>query len=118
MDNGLQLSGGGTDTHLMLVDLRNINITGKAAEKLLDSVGITVNKNAIPFDPEKPFITSGLRLGTPAVTTRGMGKDEMEEIADIIYRVLTAPHAPDVLEEASRRREKLCRDFPLYDDLL
>ena len=102
----------------MLVDLRNIGLTGKEAEEALDSIGITTNKNAIPFDPEKPFITSGLRLGTPAVTTRGMGKDEMEEIADIIYRVLTAPHAPDVLEEASRRREKLCRDFPLYDDLL
>ncbi|NLY52252.1 MAG: serine hydroxymethyltransferase [Firmicutes bacterium] len=118
MDRGLRLVSGGTDNHLMLVDVRNLRLTGKDAEEALDAVGITTNKNAIPFDPEKPFITSGLRLGTPAVTTRGMGTAEMEEIGDIIYRVLASPQAPDVLEEAKQRREKLCRDFPLYDDLV
>ncbi|NLA58970.1 MAG: serine hydroxymethyltransferase [Firmicutes bacterium] len=117
-DRGLRLVSGGTDNHLMLVDVRNLGLTGKAAEEALDAVGITANKNAIPFDPEKPFITSGLRLGTPAVTTRGMGAAEMEEIGDIIYRVLASPDAPDVLEEAKQRREKLCRDFPLYEDLI
>ena len=118
MDRGLRLVSGGTDNHLMLVDVRNLRLTGKDAEEALDAVGITTNKNAIPFDPEKPFITSGLRLGTPAVTTRGMGTAEMEEIGDIIYRVLASPEAPEVLEEARQRREKLCRDFPLYDDLV
>ena len=118
MDRGLRLVSGGTDNHLMLVDVRNLRLTGKDAEEALDAVGITTNKNAIPFDPEKPFITSGLRLGTPAVTTRGMGTAEMEAIGDIIYRVLASPEAPEVLEEARQRREKLCRDFPLYDDLV
>ncbi|NLY29147.1 MAG: serine hydroxymethyltransferase [Firmicutes bacterium] len=117
-DRGLRLVSGGTDNHLILVDVRSLGLTGKDAEEALDAVGITTNKNAIPFDPEKPFITSGLRLGTPAVTTRGMGTAEMEAIGDIIYRVLASPEAPEVLEEARQRREKLCRDFPLYDDLV
>lgn len=117
MDRGLRLVSGGTDNHLILVDVRNLGLTGKDAEEALDAVGITANKNAIPFDPEKPFVTSGLRLGTPAVTTRGMGTVEMDEIGDVIYRVLAAPQALDVLAEAKRRREKLCRDFPLYQGL-
>ena len=117
MDRGLRLVSGGTDNHLILVDVRNLGLTGKDAEEALDAVGITANKNAIPFDPEKPFVTSGLRLGTPAVTTRGMGTAEMDEIGDVIYRVLAAPQALDVLGEAKRRREKLCRDFPLYQGL-
>ena len=117
MDRGLRLVSGGTDNHLILVDVRNLGLTGKDAEEALDAVGITANKNAIPFDPEKPFVTSGLRLGTPAVTTRGMGTVEMDEIGDVIYRVLAAPQALDVLGEAKRRREKLCRDFPLYQGL-
>jgi glycine hydroxymethyltransferase len=114
-DRGLRLVSGGTDNHLMLVDVRNLGLTGKVAEAALDAVGITVNKNAIPFDPENPFITSGIRLGSPAVTTRGMGKPEMEEIGDIIYQVLVAPDVPEVLDEARQRRQRLCDKFPLYD---
>ncbi|NLO87702.1 MAG: serine hydroxymethyltransferase [Firmicutes bacterium] len=114
MDNGLQLSGGGTDTHLMLVDLRNINITGKAAEKLLDSVGITVNKNAIPFDPKSPFVTSGIRIGTPAVTSRNMGPEQMKEIGEIIAATLKNPEDKEIHNHARRRVAALCKQFPLY----
>ena len=114
MDNGLQLSGGGTDTHLMLVDLRNINITGKEAEKLLDSVGITVNKNAIPFDPESPFVTSGIRIGTPAVTSRNMGPEQMKEIGEIIAATLKNPEDKEIHNQARRRVAALCKQFPLY----
>ena len=114
-ERGLRLVSGGTDNHLMLVDVRSLGLTGKVAEETLDSVGITVNKNAIPFDPESPFITSGIRLGSPAVTTRGMGSPEMEEIAEIICQVLAAPDVPEVLDEARRRRQGLCDQFPLYD---
>lgn len=113
-DNGLKLSGGGTDTHLMLVDLRNINITGKKAEKLLDSVGITVNKNTIPFDPESPFVTSGIRIGTSAVTTRNMGEEQMGEIGKIIAAVLNNPADENVQTEARRQVAQICRQFPLY----
>ena len=88
-EKGLIVVSGGTDNHLMLVDLRRKGITGKLAEKRLDAIGITCNKNAIPFDPEKPFVTSGIRLGTPAVTTRGMKEEQMREIADIIDKALT-----------------------------
>lgn len=113
-NNGLNLSGGGTDTHLMLVDLRNINITGKRAEKLLDSVGITVNKNTIPFDPESPFVTSGIRIGTPAVTTRAMGVRQMQEIAEIIATTLKNPDDVSLHAQAKNRVAVLCRQFPLY----
>lgn len=112
---GLRLVSGGTDNHLMLVDVRGLGLTGKMAEETLDSVGITVNKNAIPFDPESPFITSGIRIGSPAVTTRGMGEAEMEEIGHIIYKVLAAPTDMAVLEEARERRQRLCQKFPLYE---
>ncbi len=112
--NGLQPVGGGTDTHLMLVDLRNISITGKDAEKLLDSVGITVNKNTVPFDTESPFVTSGIRIGTPAVTTRGMGGAEMEKIGEIIALVLKNPQDQGVLEKTRREVKYLCGQFPLY----
>jgi len=111
---GLSLSGGGTDTHLMLVDLRNINITGKKAEKLLDSVGITVNKNTIPFDPESPFVTSGIRIGTPAVTTRNMGEEQMREIGTIIATVLKNPEDEGIQDQARQQVADLCRRFPLY----
>src|SRR5690606_15818661 len=86
---GFRLVSGGTDTHLMLVDLRPMEMAGQEAETLLDEVGITVNKNTIPFDPEPPARTSGIRIGTPAVTTRGMGEAEMDVIADLIHRTLT-----------------------------
>jgi glycine hydroxymethyltransferase len=87
-EHGLRIVSGGTDNHLMLVDLRPVSLTGKEAEARLDDVGITVNKNAIPYDPEKPFIASGIRVGTPAVTTSGMKETEIETVAKLIARVL------------------------------
>ncbi|MDD2283265.1 MAG: serine hydroxymethyltransferase [Eubacteriales bacterium] len=113
-ENGLNLSGGGTDTHLMLVDLRNINITGKKAEKLLDDVGIAVNKNTIPFDQASPFITSGIRIGTAALTTRKMGETEMKIIGKLIAEVLKNPEDEEIQAEARRRVADLCRRYPLY----
>ncbi len=109
---GFDLVSGGTDNHLMLVDLRNKNITGKEAEKLLDEVGITVNKNAIPFDPQSPFITSGIRVGTPAVTTRGMKEGDMDEIADLIFLTLT--DLDNRRAEITARVAALCGKYPLY----
>lgn len=111
---GLVLSGGGTDTHLLLVDLRTTNISGKDAEALLDRVGIAVNKNTIPFDPTGPFVTSGIRMGTAAVTTRKMGRPEMEQIGSLIAQVLKNPAAVDLQEETRRKVADLCRRFPLY----
>jgi len=110
IENGFNLVSGGTDNHLMLVDLRNMNITGKKAEKQLDSVGITCNKNAVPFDTESPFITSGIRLGTPAVTTRGMNEDDMKEIADIITDVITDYEGKK--DEATKRAKALTAKYP------
>jgi glycine hydroxymethyltransferase len=111
MQHDFNLVSGGTDNHLMLVDLRNKHITGKEAEQRLDMVGITVNKNAVPFDTEKPFVTSGIRMGSPAVTTRGFDTEAMREIADIINLILTKE---DCEEEARRRVQHLCEQFPLY----
>jgi glycine hydroxymethyltransferase len=111
--NGLRLVSGGTDVHLVLVDVRSAGLTGKEAERLLDSVGITVNKNTIPFDSEKPGVTSGIRLGTPAVTTRGMKEAEMTEIADIIHTVLTSATDERVLQRASSRVRELTAAFPM-----
>jgi len=112
---GFRLISGGTDNHLMLVDVKSSRgLTGKQAETLLDEVGITVNKNTIPFDTEKPAVGSGLRLGTPAVTTRGMKEAEMEEIADIIDRVLSHPGDEIVRQEARERVARLCAAYPLY----
>ena len=112
LEKGFDIVSGGTDNHLMLVDLRRKNITGKLAEKRLDAVGITCNKNAIPFDPEKPFVTSGIRLGTPAVTTRGMKEEDMREIADIIDKALTDFEANEA--ECTRRVSVLTEKYPLY----
>ncbi len=98
IDKGFRLVSGGTDNHLMLLDLRNKDITGKDAEKLLDEINITTNKNTIPFDTQSPFVTSGLRIGTPAVTTKGMGKDEIIELADIISVALTEKTASEQLK--------------------
>ncbi|MDK2879537.1 MAG: glycine hydroxymethyltransferase [Thermoanaerobacteraceae bacterium] len=114
LDRGYNLVSGGTDNHLILVDLRNKNLTGKVAEKMLDDVGITVNKNAIPFDPEKPNITSGIRIGTPALTSRGMKEQEMEKIAELIDEALS--HGGDELHRAkvSKAVKSLCDAFPLY----
>ncbi len=111
--NGFNLVSGGTDNHLMLLDLRNMGITGKEAEHRLDEVGITCNKNAIPFDPEKPFVTSGVRIGTPAVTSRGMNEDDMKEIADLI--ALTLKDFDNSKDEIKTRVQTLCDKYPLYE---
>ncbi|NEQ42115.1 MAG: serine hydroxymethyltransferase [Leptolyngbya sp. SIOISBB] len=111
---GLKLVSGGTDNHLILVDLRSVGLTGKQADKLVSEVNITANKNTVPFDPESPFVTSGLRLGSPAMTTRGMGTEEFAEIADIIADRLTSPEDEVVRENCRRRVAVLCDRFPLY----
>ena len=110
--NGFRLVSGGTDNHLMLLDLRPFGLTGKEMETRLDACGITVNKNAIPNDPEKPFVTSGIRIGTPAVTTRGMGQEEMRTIAHLITRVAT--DFPAAQEDVRAQVAALCRAFPLF----
>jgi len=113
IDRGFAIVSGGTDTHLMLVDLRPKELTGKAAEKTLDQAGITVNKNTIPDDPQSPFVTSGIRLGTPALTTRGMGPGEMERVAELIDRALTRPDEAN-LARVRAEVEELSSTFPLY----
>ena len=113
-ERGFRLITGGTDNHLMLVDVRNKKVTGKIAEKALDKAGITANKNTIPNDPESPFVTSGLRLGTPAVTTRGMKTAEMAKIAEFIDRALTAPEDEDNLKQIKKEVVELCQKFPFY----
>ncbi len=114
---GLKIVSGGTDNHLMLVDLRSIGMTGKIADSLLGGVNITANKNTVPFDPESPFVTSGLRLGSPAMTTRGMGKAEFTEIANIIADRLLNPEDEAVARDCRRRAAALCASFPLYPHL-
>ncbi|HYD40596.1 MAG TPA: serine hydroxymethyltransferase [Anaeromyxobacter sp.] len=113
---GLRLVSGGTDNHLMLVDLRPKRLTGKAAEDALGAAGITVNKNMIPWDPEKPTQTSGVRVGTPALTTRGMGAREMTIVATLIGRVLDAPTDAAVLSRVRAEVKELCSHFPMYAD--
>ncbi|MEF3309057.1 serine hydroxymethyltransferase [Paenibacillus sp. GYB004] len=114
---GLDLVSGGTDNHLMLIDLRNINLTGKDAEHLLDEVGITCNKNAIPFDPNKPMLTSGVRVGTPAATARGMDEAAMKTIAKIIALTLKNPTSESAHNEARGLVKDLTAQFPLYAGL-
>ena len=111
---GFTIVSGGTDTHVLLVDLRTVGLTGKVAEHVLDEVGITCNKNTIPFDPESPFVTSGIRLGTPALTTRGLHAEDMKEIASIISSVLKHPEDTAVLAEAKQRVAALCETYPMY----
>ena len=110
---GFKLVSNGTDNHLILIDLRNKHITGKELETRLDDVGITVNKNAIPFDPEKPNITSGIRIGTPAVTTRGFKEGEMKKIANLIYE--TVENYETKKEWIRNQVEEICKQFPLYE---
>lgn len=112
---GVDVVSDGTDNHLVLVNLRSLNLTGKVAEKVLDDVGITVNKNTIPFDPESPFVTSGIRIGTPAVTTRGFKEAEMEEIASIIAFALKNHEDQAKLNEAAERVEAITSRFALYE---
>lgn len=113
LEKGFDMVTGGTDNHLMLVDLRPFNITGKELEHRLDEVYITVNKNAIPDDPESPFVTSGIRIGTPAVTTRGLGVEDMKVIADCIYK--TATDFENSADEVRRTVTELCKKYPLYE---
>ena len=111
---GFRLVSGGTDNHLLLVDVRGQKMTGKTAEHLLDEVGVTCNKNTIPFDPESPFVTSGIRLGTAAVTTRGFKEDDMKEVAAIIGLVLNNPEDVEKQAEAAQRVAALCAKYPMY----
>ncbi|WP_164924918.1 serine hydroxymethyltransferase [Thermodesulfovibrio yellowstonii] len=111
---GFKLVSDGTDNHLMLVDLTNFNITGKEAEEALDKAGITVNKNTIPFDTKPPTVTSGIRIGTPSVTTRGMGEEEMEKIAEIIERVIKNISNDSVIKDMQKKVQELCKKFPIY----
>ena len=111
---GLRIVSGGTDNHLMLVDLRQKNVTGKAAEEALEKAGITCNKNAIPNDPEKPFITSGVRLGTPAITARGMKEEEARKIAKMIIKVLENINDEVIIDEVKKEVIELTKKFPLY----
>jgi glycine hydroxymethyltransferase len=114
---GFKIVSGGTDNHLMLVDLRSIGMTGKQADQLVSGVNITANKNTVPFDPESPFVTSGLRLGSPAMTTRGMGVTEFTEIANIIADRLLNPEDEAVAQTCKQRIATLCGQFPLYPHL-
>ena len=114
MSQGFRLTSGGTDNHLMLVDLRKSELTGKVAQEALDKARITVNKNAVPFDTRSPFVTSGIRLGTPAVTTRGMKEKEMEQIGDFIVGALNHVADEQALQTVAGKVGELCRKFPVY----
>ena len=118
LSRGYHLVSGGTDTHLVLIDLTEKGITGKKAENALEKVGITVNKNMVPFDQKSPFVTSGIRIGTPAVTTRGMKEDEIKTIVALIDKVISSPDSEDLLSTVMSEVLDLCRDFPLYRDLI
>ena len=112
-----KLVSGGTDTHVVLIDLSNKNVNGKVAEKTLEKAGITVNKNMVPFDTKSPFITSGIRLGTPAITTRGMGIDEMDQIVDLIDQVISNIEDESIINSVNESVKELCQSFPLYNEL-
>lgn len=114
--NGIRVVSGGTDTHVLLADLTGIGITGKIAQSLLDDVGITCNKNTIPFEKLSPFVTSGIRLGSPALTTRGLVEEDFREIADIICNVLKNPEDESVKADARTRVAALCKKYPLYEE--
>ena len=113
---GFRIVSGGTDNHLMLVDLRSKNITGKEAQFLLDEIGITANRNTIPFEPLSPFVTSGIRLGTPALTTRGLKEEDIREVADIIADVIENREDSAVIEAAKAKVQAICKKFLLYEE--
>ena len=115
--SGQRIVSGGTDNHLFMIDVAKVGTTGKVAEKALETAGITVNKNTIPYDPQPPLVASGVRIGTPAVTSRGMKEPAMEIIADQISEVLGAPEDEALLADVRRRVLELCERFPLYDPL-
>jgi glycine hydroxymethyltransferase len=114
MDRGYRIVSGGTDTHLMLLNLANKGITGKEADAALDAAGIIVNKNAVPYDEKPPAVASGIRLGTPIVSTRGMREPEMKEIVDLVDRVLRHRNEPSVLDEVRMQAKGLCDRFPIF----
>jgi glycine hydroxymethyltransferase len=116
--HGLRIVSGGTDNHLFLLDVSKVGLTGKIAEKALEAAGLTVNKNTIPYDPNPPLVASGIRIGTPALTTRGMKEPEMEIVGDFINEVLRAPEDAKVHESVRGRVRELCERFPLYDALM
>ncbi|MFN3926947.1 MAG: serine hydroxymethyltransferase [Pseudanabaenaceae cyanobacterium] len=116
-ERGLRIVSGGTDNHLLLVDLRSLNLTGKVGDLLISEVNITANKNTIPFDPQPPLVASGLRFGSPAMTTRGLKEAEFQEIADIIADRLSAPNSDQVTTDCKARVKSLCDCFPLYPEL-
>jgi glycine hydroxymethyltransferase len=117
MARGFNIISGGTDNHLMLIDLHSKKVNGKEAQEALDLAGMTVNKNAVPFDDQSPLITSGIRIGTPAMTTRGMKEAEMELIAGFIDRVISDIHSESVIQSVQKDVHALTAQFPLYDEL-
>ncbi|MDR3124634.1 MAG: serine hydroxymethyltransferase [Endomicrobium sp.] len=116
-ESGLKIVSGGTDSHMFLVDLRPLGVKGKDAQDVLEKAGITLNKNGIPYDPERPTVTSGIRIGSPAVTTRGMKEPEITKIAQAILKVLKNINDQKVIEEVKKDMLKLCKDFPIYSGL-
>jgi len=113
----VNLVSGGTDNHMMLADVRNFNTTGRDAEAALERAGITVNKNAVPFDEHGPLITSGIRIGTPTLTSRRMGEPEMKTVAELIVNVLKNPKDDGLIEKTGKKVLDLCNEFPIYRDL-
>ena len=116
-ESGLKIVSGGTESHMFLVDLRPLGVKGKDAQDVLEKAGITLNKNGIPYDPEKPTVTSGIRIGSPAVTSRGMKEPEITKIAQSILKVLKNISDQKVIEEVKKDMLKLCKDFPIYNGL-
>jgi glycine hydroxymethyltransferase len=116
--NGFRIVSGGTENHVFLLDVGKAGLTGKVAEKALDAAHITVNKNTIPYDPNPPMVASGIRIGAPALTTRGMKEPEMEQVGDFIAEVLRAPEDAGVQESVKGKVRELCERFPLYDALM
>jgi glycine hydroxymethyltransferase len=118
MEQGFRVVSGGTDNHVFLLDVAHSGLTGKVAEKALEAAGITVNKNTIPYDPNPPLVASGIRIGTPALTTREMKETEMDHVGDFIAEVLQAPDDESVHTSVRGRIRELCERFPLYDPLM
>jgi glycine hydroxymethyltransferase len=117
VNRGYNIISGGTDNHLMLIDLRNKNITGKKAQETLDKAHITLNKNAVPFDDKSPFVTSGIRVGVPAITTRGMKENDMETVVALIDKILMDIDNENIVGEVKKEVHRLMNDFPLYAEL-
>ena len=117
MELDYDLVSNGTDTHVVLIDLTNKNISGKEAEKVLEAAGITVNKNMVPFDQRSPFVTSGIRIGTPAITTRDMGKEEMKEIVRMIDSIIKDSKNIENIHQVKAEVKNLCESYPIYKEL-